>query len=117
MAEEYLFDVPSSDGVTNYLVSIVANQDKLIVTCSCKAGILKKLCKHKIAVLSANMANTGADDPQSLLVKGGVGELLARSSLGGAFRNYVEAETQLAKATSVFDREKRKIESAMRGGI
>jgi uncharacterized Zn finger protein len=115
MAEEFIFDVPSSDGSTNYLVSVVdSNNEELVVKCNCKAGLLGRLCKHKIAVISANMSQADAG-VRSNWVRTEVGKALRRSALGTAFLRYVDAESKMEHAKKMFDYEKRSIESAMRG--
>lgn len=115
MSEEFLFDVLSSDGVTNYLVSVRANQERLVVTCNCKAGVLGKLCKHKVAVVSANLLDTDSETTPPTLVARGARELLNRSSLGAAFQQYLDAEAQFERAKRAFDLEKKSVESLMQG--
>lgn len=116
MADEFSFDVLSSDGATNYLVRVVAHNERLVVTCNCKAGVLRKLCKHKIAVVSTNLLYTDSDTTTPGLVASGVRELLSKSSLETVFRQYLDAEAQLESAKRAFDREKKSVESAMQGG-
>lgn len=115
MADEFIFDVPSSDGVNNYSVAIsIVDRDELVIRCNCKAGVLGKLCKHKIAVLSANMSETGAEGVPTNRTHTGVGTILCRSILGAAFRRYMNAETQFEYAKKAFDQEKKSIEFAMK---
>lgn len=114
-AEEFLVEVPSSDGETNYSVIIVADDGELIVSCNCKAGALGKLCKHKVGVINANMCDTTVDVVQPKLNREGIGEMLRKSTLGGAFKKYMDAEAQLESAKNALDRAKKAIESAMRG--
>jgi hypothetical protein len=73
MVDEFVFDVPSSDGISIYSVAIrIVDNEEPIVRCNCKAGVLGKLCKHKIAVVSANISDAGAQVPQSNWVHPGV---------------------------------------------
>lgn len=115
MAEEFIFDVPSSDGTTTYSVSVVADSEQLVVACNCKAGLFGKLCKHKIAVISANMSPLDVSGMQSNWVRAEIGTTLRQSALGAAFLRYVEAESKVESAKKMFDIEKRLIESSMRG--
>jgi hypothetical protein len=44
----------SSDGVSTYEVHFTLRNHKVIVDCSCPAGELGKLCRHKIALLNGD---------------------------------------------------------------
>jgi uncharacterized Zn finger protein len=46
------FDVLSSDRSTLYVVTVDKQGDKVLASCTCKAGEFGQLCKHQIGILS-----------------------------------------------------------------
>jgi len=50
------FEVRSSDGVTTYAVEFSLESGKLHIHCSCPAGVLGKWCKHKMWLISGDVA-------------------------------------------------------------
>lgn len=109
------FLVRSSDGSNSYVVSVTLSVSTVIVHCDCQAGVLGKLCKHKLAILTADAkALTNCEDNDRLI---SLVLLLENSDLLVAVRLLQSDEITLEKLKLAVSQRKKNIESLMNGKI
>lgn len=108
------FDVLSSDGSTVYLVSVERQGDRVLASCTCKAGDFGQLCKHQIGILS------GQDDllaPSDEDVRMKLSELVSQISdtkCASYVTEYLSAVAGLDEQKKRRDRAKRNLEKTLR---
>lgn len=51
-------EIPSSSSDATYCVSVTQDDNGVLVSCTCPAGVFGKLCKHKLEVLNACINTT-----------------------------------------------------------
>lgn len=108
------FLVRSSDGSNSYVVSVTLSPP-VIVHCDCQAGVLGKLCRHKLAILTADAkALTNCEDNNRLI---SLVLLLENSDLLVAVRLLQSDEITLEKLKLAVSKRKKNIESLMNGKI
>ena len=69
------FKVLSSDGSTEYVVSVEKRDEQVLASCNCKAGESGQLCKHLNGILS------GQDDVLAVADKEGRAKLIELTAL------------------------------------
>ncbi len=113
MTERFEFLVRSSDGLSNYSVVISLTDSMASVACNCGAGVLGRLCKHKLRLLERDFAILASPSQGNEL-----NELLDRmvgSRVMAEMQGYREAEFAKQESTRSFELAKKRLEIALRG--
>ena len=106
-------NVPSSSSDSVYLVTISSDEEGIIVSCSCPAGMYGKLCRHKLQVLTECLDDELATSPNAERVP--VRDMLKSTDILALLRGFSAAERDLAKAKRVSEMAKRNLEMALKG--
>lgn len=113
MSETFAFAVNSSDGVSSYEVVIFIQDCHVVVQCSCPAGKIAKLCRHKIQLLG-DEREILADWAQGDLL-GSVLRIIENSAVLAEFRRFKEHEASYNDARAIFEKSKRNLERILKG--
>lgn len=107
------FGVTSSDGNTTYRVSFQLSNKTVTVTCDCAAGVLGKLCRHKLALLvgKANEVADNSEREEYSKIQG----VLTNNELGNLAKEIDALEKTIAETKSALERAKKRLERAMLG--
>jgi uncharacterized Zn finger protein len=106
--------VRSSDGSHSYLITFGQESGRLRMRCSCPAGELGKLCRHKAALLDGDdsVLLAAAEDraPFDTLQN-----LLPSSQIPQLLRNISDLDATLVDIKRKLTRAKRELEVTLRG--
>ena len=94
----------SSSGGT-YQVTFALEGQKLSAHCTCKAGIMGALCKHRIALLAGDATMLANKDQVADMQK--VAEWAKQAGIPEACKNIVEADREVSRAQEKVKRLKR----------
>lgn len=111
---EKSFKVRSSDGVTSYLVSVEKTKNGTALYCDCTAGDLKKLCRHKLAIVTGD--ETILFNPSEKDSLNQICEWIRQSQYPELMRDLNDAEKAEREAKQRVALAKKRLESAMKEG-
>src|SRR3989338_1650740 len=109
------FEVRSSDGVSTYSVEFSLESGKLHVFCGCPAGELGKWCKHKMRLVSGNVAGVLGDSGTSDMAE--VLTWIKNSEFPRLLDEMKSAESEMQVAKTKMDNVKKALEKAARKGV
>jgi len=111
------FEVLSSDGATVYNVTVEINGEMVRAACTCKAGQLGKLCRHKIGILSGKTDSlvSKSDDVNSELNKfvSDIGDTACASYL----TEMLAADAEMKEQKKRLDRAKRNLGKVLKQSL
>jgi len=92
-------EVVSSDGETRYVVVFKVKDGVLKGTCGCRAGIYRKVCRHKTALMAgdASILADPADAPRLAEIQ----EIVKAAGLTERFQELTEAQRIADEATKI----------------
>ena len=93
-----------------YKVVFLKNGRHLMATCSCKAGAMGMLCKHRLAILDGNRSAVVSDNSDQVVE---VASWLPDSSVGEAISELVSLEDQKKKIEAKIKRAKKVVADAL----
>jgi uncharacterized Zn finger protein len=108
------FEVLGSDGSSVYVVSVERQGDKVLASCTCKAGEFGQLCKHQIGILSGQddlLASSNEDVRMKLR------ELVSQitnTACASYVAEYLSAVAGLEEQKKRRDRAKRNLEKILK---
>ena len=105
--------VSSSGGY--YDVYFEINNDKLVVFCSCPAGIHGKLCKHKIGFLAGDFSKLFDKEDEDKLIQ--VQELVSKTNNCAILITYNKVKAEVEEAQKKEAKIRTEIESAIKTGL
>lgn len=98
----------SSDGVTSYRVVFHLENGKLLIDCSCPAGEMGKLCRHKLGLLAGDSKMLSSPKQQSELEE--VQLWIRETRFPKLASQLKETEKELARIKKKLSQLKREIE-------
>ena len=101
----------SSDGVTSYKVVFRRETSKLIVVCSCPAGEMGRLCRHKLGLLAGD--NDMLSSPKHVPDLEEVQSWIKGSRFPTLIVQLKETEIEMARTKKRLSELKREIEEQM----
>jgi len=110
---KYEFNAKSS-GDEPYQVTFIFDNGTLAITCSCKAGIFGKLCKHKTALVTGDSSML-ADPEQSESLKELLNQIPA-TAYPELIDQMHSAELKADEAKRALQKAKKLLEKAMKNG-
>jgi hypothetical protein len=87
-----------------YKVTFIKDQDDIKATCTCKAGIIGILCKHRLSLLDGDKSALVSDNSDQLL---DVASWLSGSNLAAAISEVVCLESEKKKIEAKIKRAKK----------
>lgn len=103
-----------SSGTEPYQVVFTCVENKLTITCNCKAGIFNKLCKHKLALLRGDTGMLHNTDSESALRE--FQDIVTSTSYPELLQNIRRAEIASDEAKRNLRKTKKLLEKAMKEG-
>ena len=108
------FEVLSSDGSTVYVVSVERQNDKVLASCTCKAGEFGQLCKHQIGILSGqDDLLASSDEDVRMKIREFVSQI-ADTACASYVAEYLSAVAGIEEQKKRKDRAKRNLEKALK---
>jgi uncharacterized Zn finger protein len=108
------FEVLSSDGSTIYVVSVERQGDKVLASCTCKAGDFGQLCKHQIGMLSGQDDLLASSDEKVRMRLREVVSQIADTECASYVTEYLSAVAGLDEQKKRRDRAKRNLEKTLK---
>lgn len=108
------FAVLSSDGSTFYVVSVERQGDKVLASCSCKAGEFGQLCKHQIRILSGQDDLLASSDEDARMKLRELVSQIADTECASYVAEYLSAVAGLDEQKRRRDRAKRNLEKTLK---
>ena len=108
------FDVLSSDGATVYHVTVGVSGGKVRASCTCRAGELGKLCKHKIGILSGRPDLLVSADNETTRELNRFVTQIADTECAVLVTEFLEADAELKEQKQRLDRAKRNLERILK---
>ena len=106
-------EVPSSSSDVTYLVSVRQDDDGVLISCTCPAGLFGKLCKHKLEVLNSSISATESDPDETRYA---VHRLIGSTDILLFLTEMNRADQALQTAKRVLDAAKKNLEKSLNGG-
>lgn len=106
--------VPSSSSDATYLVSVRQDDDGVLISCTCPAGLFGKLCKHKLEVLNSSIGTTEIDSDET---RYSIRLLIGSTDIALFLTDMNRADQELQTAKRALDAAKKKLEKLLNGGI
>jgi len=110
---KYKFLAKSSGGEP-YQVIFICEENKLTVTCNCKAGIFNKSCKHKLALLQGDTSML--QNANSEVELGELQKAVSSSSYPELLEQIHHAKVAVDEAKTNLSKTKKSLEKAMKEG-
>lgn len=107
------FHVLSSDGVTLYTVTFGLSEGKLTVQCDCPAGVIGKLCKHKLCLLTET--NETLTDTTQLQDYREVVTWVRKTQIPGLIEQIALSERELEQVKNQLNKQKKLLEKTLKG--
>ena len=108
------FAVLSSDGSTHYAVSVERQGDKVLASCTCKAGEFGQLCKHQIGILSGQNDLLASTDEDVRMKLSELVSQIADTECASHVAEYLSAVAGLDEQKKRRDRAKRNLEKILK---
>lgn len=108
------FEVLSSDGSSVYIVSVERLGDKVLATCTCKAGEYGQLCKHQIGILSGQDGFLASSDEDVRMKLNKFVSQIADTVCANYVAEYLSAVTGFEEQKKRRDRAKRNLEKTLK---
>jgi len=111
MSYEFL---AKSSGDNPYQVVFIFSDQKLSITCNCKAGIFGKLCKHKTALLAVDTGMLAKPEQSEALRE--ISTKIQATTYPQLIEQLKQAETKADEAKKNLSRVKKQLERSMKEG-
>lgn len=106
-------EIPSSSSDVTYLVSVRQDDNGILLSCTCPAGLFGKLCKHKLEVLNSSISTTERDLNETRCA---VHHLIGSTDIPLFLTDLNRADQELQTAKRVLDAAKKNLEKLLNGG-
>ena len=103
-----------SSGEEPYQVVFIFDEEKLSITCNCKAGVFGKFCKHKLALLTGD--TNMLSEPEQLESLKEVLNQIPATAYPELIDQVHSAELKADEAKRALQKAKRLLEKAMKNG-
>lgn len=102
------FEVLSSDGHSKYQVTFTWKEPNLTVVCTCPAGVLGKMCRHKESLMNGDAS--ALFDPKECSQLSDTMQWIRASAISEAIENCKSAQIDFENAQKTLKQAKRDLE-------